>query len=88
VDVRARLAWNVRRLRVQRGASQDMLAGDAELERAHVSRLERGTENPTILVLARIAKALDVDVVELLRRPLRGEREPVPLRAGRKKAAR
>ena len=44
----ALVARNIRRLRVAKGLSQEVLAVDAEIDRTYVSRLERGLENPTM----------------------------------------
>ena len=41
------LAWNLRRVRVMRGVSQERLAADAAVDRAYLGGLERQTENPT-----------------------------------------
>jgi transcriptional regulator with XRE-family HTH domain len=79
------VAWNLRRIRVARGLSQEKLAVDADIDRTYVSRLERGLENPTVGVLDRLGAALSVAVSELLARPSAGERRPKPLKAGRRK---
>lgn len=55
MDARKLVAWNLRRLRVARGIAQAALAVDAEIDRTYVSRLERNMENPTVIVLERIA---------------------------------
>ena len=57
----ALVARNIRRLRVANGLSQEVLAVDAEIDRTYVSRLERGLENPTVIVLERLANALSVE---------------------------
>ena len=69
MDVRQRLAANVRRLRKQTGLSQEKFAIEHGLDRTYVSAIERGRRNPTIVVVERIALALDVDVIELLKLP-------------------
>lgn len=69
MDARARVAHNVRRLRVEAGLSQEAFAVDAGIDRTYVSRVERKLENPSLAVLERIAKALDVDVVEIVSPP-------------------
>ncbi|WP_173980235.1 helix-turn-helix domain-containing protein [Magnetospirillum sp. UT-4] len=84
MDVQALVAWNLRRLRVQRGLSQEALAVDAEIDRTYVSRLERGLENPTVAVLERIALAVGADVQEFFVRPRDGEEPPPTLPKGRK----
>lgn len=79
------VAWNLRRLRVAKGVSQDDLALIAEIERAYVGYLERGKRNPTVITLEKLATALGVQISEFFREP-EGEASPItPLRAGRKK---
>jgi transcriptional regulator with XRE-family HTH domain len=80
----ALVARNIRRLRVARGLSQEVLAVDAEIDRTYVSRLERGLENPTVAVLERLAKALSSSIEDLFRAPRAGEAAPRPLRGGRR----
>ena len=82
---RALLAWNLRRVRVLRGISQERLAADAAVDRAYLGGLERQTENPTLDLLDRIAKVLSVPLSELFVQPAEGEPPPSPLRAGRRK---
>jgi transcriptional regulator with XRE-family HTH domain len=80
----ALVARNIRRLRVTRGLSQEVLAVDAEIDRTYVSRLERGLENPSVAVLERLAKALSANIEELFRVPRAGELAPRPLKGGRR----
>jgi transcriptional regulator with XRE-family HTH domain len=82
---RAVVAWNLRRIRVRRGLSQERLAYDAGVDRAYVGMLEREAANPTIDLLDRLAKVLSVSVAEFFRRPIKGASRPKPLRAGRKR---
>jgi transcriptional regulator with XRE-family HTH domain len=84
MNVQTLVARNIRRLRVLRKASQDVLAADAGIDRAYVSRLESGQENPTILILERLALALGAEVGEFFKKPEPGEEEPKTLRSGRK----
>jgi transcriptional regulator with XRE-family HTH domain len=84
MNAQALVARNIRRLRVARQLSQDAFAVDAGVDRAYVSRLESGQENPTVLILERLALALEVEIDELFRKPEPGEKEPMTLRSGRK----
>ena len=79
------LAWNMRRVRVAQGLSQERLALDTAVNRGYLGGLEQQTENPTLDLLDRIAAALSVPVAELLREPEAGEAPPAPMRAGRKR---
>jgi transcriptional regulator with XRE-family HTH domain len=78
------VAWNLRRIRVERDLSQDRLALDANVDRTYVGRLERGLENPTIGILDRLAKALSIHISEFFSEPKPGESPPKPLRSGRR----
>ena len=60
------LAENMRRCRKAKGYSQESLAEKAGLHRTYVGAIERGERNITILSLEKIAKALGVQVGELL----------------------
>ena len=66
MDIRRQLGLNMQRLRRQKGWSQEELAFEAELHRTYVSGVERGVRNPTVLIFARIAKALGVAPAMLL----------------------
>ncbi|MFT5329998.1 MAG: transcriptional regulator with XRE-family HTH domain [Parasphingorhabdus sp.] len=66
MDVRQRLAVNMKRLRKERGWSQEALAHEAELDRTYISGIERMTKNCTITVVGRIAKALHCSMGDLL----------------------
>lgn len=88
MDIQKLVAWNIRRIRVAKGLSQEALAVDAEIDRTYVSKLERAKENPSVDVLARIAVACGVEITELFTRPRAGERPPAILKKGRKTRAR
>lgn len=66
MDVRQRLAVNMKRLREERGWSQEALADEAGLDRTYISGIERIVKNPTITVIERIAAALACQLGELL----------------------
>ena len=69
MDVRRRVALNLRRFRRELGLSQEEFAFKAGLHRTYVSGVERGVRNPTILVLEEIAIALGVPSSRLLEDP-------------------
>ncbi len=66
-SARARVAANVLRLRSERELSQEALAEAADFHRTYVSQLERRVTNITVDNLERLAVALRVDIIELLR---------------------
>lgn len=62
-----RVAMNVQRLRDKRGLTQQDLADKAGLSREYISRIEAGRQDPTVGTLEKIAKALKVKLVELVK---------------------
>ena len=66
MDICQRLGRNVRRLREEKGWSQEDFADRAGIHRTYVSDIERGRRNPTIIVVEKLAKPLDVPAGELL----------------------
>ncbi|MBA3668645.1 MAG: helix-turn-helix transcriptional regulator [Sphingomonas sp.] len=66
MDIRQRLGLNLKRLRAKRGWSQERFAFEAGVHRTYISDLERGARNPSILVLEKLAKPLEVPASELL----------------------
>jgi len=58
----------VKRLREERGLSQEVLADRAELNRSYVGEVERGTAMPSLSTVTKIAKALNLSSSDLLAR--------------------
>ena len=61
------LGYILRRLRKERGLSQDVLSGLAGISRSHLSMIECASMEPTLDTLYKIAQALDIPVSEILR---------------------
>lgn len=87
MDVRKTIGWNLRRLRVDKGLSQERLALEAGIDRSYVGRVERGMENVTVSTLEAISLTLNVHVSELFAIVDDKLASPKPLRAGRKPKA-
>ena len=66
MDIRQRLARNLRRFRDAKGWSQEKFAFEANIHRTYVSDIERGSRNPTITVLEKLAAPLGVSASDLL----------------------
>ena len=60
------LAANLLRLRAAKNLTQEQLAFEAEVDRTYVSQIERCLKNPSLLILHRLAKALDWNAHSLL----------------------
>jgi transcriptional regulator with XRE-family HTH domain len=61
---RKRLGQAIRARRIERGLSQEKLAGVVECHRNYVGMVERGEQNLTIDMLTRFARALKTSVAE------------------------
>lgn len=70
MDLPQILGRNVRHWRKLRGMSQEELALEADMKRSYVSDIERGTRNPSIKAVARLAMVLKVEPDILLRTKL------------------
>lgn len=56
----------IRRIRLEKGVSQEKLALLAEVDRSYVGRVERGDNNVAVLTLVRLAKALEISMRDLM----------------------
>jgi transcriptional regulator with XRE-family HTH domain len=63
---------NIRRLRKERGLSQEALAGEAGLAMRHLGRIERGEGNPTVAILGKLAEVLKVHPILFYQNPIGG----------------
>ena len=59
----------VRSARQAAGLTQQAVANDAHLQRSYIAGVEAGSRNVSVLSLARIARALDMDLPRLLGGP-------------------
>ncbi len=59
------LLANIKRIRKEKGLTQKDVAEGSDMLVPTYSRLERGGSNPSLTSIVRIAKALDVPVIEL-----------------------
>jgi transcriptional regulator with XRE-family HTH domain len=76
MDLPQILGRNVRRERQRLGKSQEELALDAGMKRSYLSDLERGTRNPSVKAIGRLAVALGVDPGSLLQESKSGRVQP------------
>ncbi|MHA1538967.1 MAG: helix-turn-helix domain-containing protein [Alphaproteobacteria bacterium] len=67
MSVTKTVGQNIRRMRRARDISQENLALEAGSERSYLSMIERGKANPSVEMLARIARALDVEVIDFFK---------------------
>lgn len=67
MDARQVFGTNVRRLRLEKGLSQEEFGFAAGIDRTYVSGVERGVRNPSLLLSEKFAKGLGVELYVLLR---------------------
>ena len=67
MDIRKQVGLNVQRLRREKSWSQENFAFECGLHRTYISGVERGIRNPTVTVIAKIAKTLSVEPGDLLK---------------------
>ena len=60
------VGFRIREVRQERGLSQEKLAALADLHRAYIGQIERGEKNIGLKNLEKIAKALNVNIKDLL----------------------
>ena len=72
-NLKTGLGEAIKHERSQLGISQDELAKRSGLHRSYVSDLERGARNPTVGSIQKIARALQVTVLELFERAGNGD---------------
>ncbi len=66
MDIRRLFGTNMRRFRLAAGLSQEAVAVRMDVDRAHVSSMERGQQNITLLTLWEASQALGVKPAALL----------------------
>lgn len=76
------VAYNLKRLRVRAGISQERLALDSGIDRTYVSRIERQMENCTVGILERLAEVIGCRIGEFFDEPT--DTPLAPLKSGRK----
>ena len=60
------LAQSVKLRRKELGLSQEDLADLAEIDRTYASQIERGVANPSLEVLYRVARSLEIELPLLI----------------------
>lgn len=66
MDICLRLGRNVRRLRLERGWSQEDYADRADIHRTYVSDIERGRRNPSLTLIEKLASPFGIAPGRLL----------------------
>jgi len=67
MDMRELVGRNVKRLRQEKGLTQEQLAELSDFSQQYISGLEQGRRNPTIVTIYELATVLGVSHIELVR---------------------
>ncbi len=65
-EISSKIGSIIRKKRVEKDITQEMLALQCNIDRSYMGRIERGEVNLTVEKLYMIAKVLEVDVKQLL----------------------
>ena len=65
MTINKQLGYRIRYLRQQKGLSIETLSLEAGINRNYLGDLERGTRNPTLIIINKIATALGIDLPTL-----------------------
>jgi transcriptional regulator with XRE-family HTH domain len=69
-DVRRLIGDRIRQLRKEKGFSQEKLGYESDLHYTHIGSIERGQKNWSIDTIVKLAKGLNVEVVDLFNFPI------------------
>jgi transcriptional regulator with XRE-family HTH domain len=67
MNIEKAVGAELRACRLKRQISQEQLAFDAGIHRTYVSLIERGVKNPTLGVLFRLCRVLDIPPAKFVR---------------------
>lgn len=66
MNIKERFGNRIRKLRIEKGLSQEKLAHIAELDRTYIPSIEKGTRNVSIVVIEKLANAFKMTIKDLL----------------------
>jgi transcriptional regulator with XRE-family HTH domain len=67
MDLREIFATNLRRVRHERGLSQDDFAYEADISRSYLSQIEKASFHVSLKIIGKLAETLKVEPAEFLR---------------------
>jgi len=76
-DLRDLFATNLRRLRHERGLSQDDVSAAAEMDRSYLSEIENGKFHVSLKIVAKLSRVLEVEPAEFFRLPAKTDQRRV-----------
>lgn len=67
MDINELFGNRVKEERIKQGLSQEKLANLAYIDRTYLPSIEKGNRNVSLLVAEKIAKALNIQLIDLLK---------------------
>ncbi len=67
MDIKKKFGKNLKRLRLEKGISQESLALSADLDRTYIPSIEKGERNVSITVVEKLANTLNVSISEFFK---------------------
>lgn len=67
MDIKHKFGKNLKRLRLEKGLSQEKLALNADIDRTYIPSIEKGERNVSIVIVEKLAIALNVPISELFK---------------------
>lgn len=67
MNIQELVGYNLRRIRSDKGVTQEGLSAKAGISQQYISELESGRRNPSITLLAQLAQALGVSHIDLVK---------------------
>jgi transcriptional regulator with XRE-family HTH domain len=65
MDLREKFGCKLKQLREEKGYSIEYLANIANIDRTYISEIEKGKRNVSLLIIEKLAKALEIRIQEL-----------------------
>lgn len=65
MNLKEKFGYKIKSLREQKGYSIEYLANIANIDRTYISDIEKGKRNVSLLIIEKLAKALEVNIQEL-----------------------
>ena len=67
MDIKQKFGNNLKRLRLEKGLSQEKLALNADIDRTYIPSIEKGERNVSIVIAVKLAIALNVPILEVFK---------------------
>lgn len=65
MDIKSQFGRKVKKFRLSKGLSQEAFAHKADLDRTYISSIEKGERNVSLVVIEKIAIALEIEISNL-----------------------